>query len=438
MTTDHANFSRRNHRSHKGVPIKLAIVIFIFLVQAVMAAETAYNPVFITDAGILNTLEKFVRPSLKPLSGKDVEIGKSLGDGQSMVILVNGTEAGRLTAVQTREVLDKYPGIFTATSTKANVGRRIGLIEKHFSHIETIKALGRWDTGIRITPSFTNEFTGAALQSASLDMDYLGQFGFVYAGAGASYLQYVRGSLSDVVSELNPGWAEDSKNFVARIHIGLPWMMYELNYSGNNLPEYYWLQENLDKKYFNADDSRLIRSYVAGTSGRSSVAALDQELQYKLTDGNNRLGAALAINADTNTALSAIAAERERAAEGSMVNLFSPSATMDPLSHKLKLKMGMLYYELIYSGSYSTPIHRVYIDGVELFIGKWGMGVTSTKTDDNKTSFFPGVWLSAYEIAFPIKGRGTVMWSPIKIHYIQMRRSFVTGAQTVIHFKPSI
>ncbi|MGL1935153.1 MAG: hypothetical protein OCD01_09035 [Fibrobacterales bacterium] len=396
----------------------------------------------------LEVLSGFVTVDKSLLEEGDVELSKAPGEVLRLIVMLNGTQIAELTEAQSNEYLDKFPSLFQQVESSGGGSGKKGALAQHFSSAKNILQLGAWRDGITVTPGFEAAFSGALMFKAKTEIEFIKQFGMFYAGAAVGYKGYVQGKLPDKIKAENESYGPKSAlPIVARGIVAAPFLKLEIEYDGNYLPEYHWLQEN-DKIYWNykdyhtlkdeyGDDGAAIGSEddeleIEGVMSYDDINDLNDNLQYNVdqADQNKQSEFEEYLNEDYKSRVDKM--------DGQIVDYFKggngTTTDRSPLTVTATAKFGVLHAAGIWSPSYTGPLFRIYIDELELFVGKWGMGVISSKKSNGDLTFVPGVWVDVYEFDLKSMNAGVVKWSPLKVYFHKLNRSFLMGVSSTFRF----
>ncbi|MGL1902262.1 MAG: hypothetical protein OCC49_09010 [Fibrobacterales bacterium] len=396
----------------------------------------------------LEALSGFVTVDKSLLEEGDVELSKAPGEVLRLIVMLNGTQIAELTEAQSNEYLDKFPSLFQQVEASGGGSSKKSVLAKHFSSAKNILQLGAWKEGITVTPGFEAAFSGALMFKAKTEIEFVKKFGMFYAGGAIGYKGYVQGKLPDKIKEENDSYGPSSSlPVIARAIVAAPFLKIEAEYDGNYLPEYHWLQEN-DKVYWNYKDYQILKEEFGeedavigskddeldppGVMRYDDIKDLNKKLQYNLVQSDKMTADEYEeyMNEDYQSRIDKM--------DGQIVDYFNGAngTTTDrsPLTVTATAKFGVLHAAGIWSPSYTGPLFRIYIDELELFVGKWGMGVISSKKSNGDMTFVPGVWVDVYEFDLKSMNAGVVKWSPLKLYFHKLNRSFLMGVSSTFRF----
>jgi hypothetical protein len=389
----------------------------------------------------LEALSGYVTVDRALLDEGEIELSKAPGEVLRLIVMLNGTQIAELTEAQSNEFLDKFPTLFQQVESTGGGSNKKGVLAQHFSSTKNILQLGAWKEGISVSPGFEAAFSGALVFKAKTEVEFIKQFGLFYAGAAIGYKGYIQGKLPEKILEANSEYAGTALPLVARGIVAAPFLKLEFEYDGNTLPEYHWLQEN-DRVYWNWSDYEELKKEwgnssdeisIDGTITNDKIKEINEKLQYNLPlmDQNN-------LSQDIEEEIEDNYNARPENMDGPIVDYFTgangTTTTNVNWSATATAKFGVLHSSVIYSPSYTGPLFRIYIDELELFVGKWGMGVISSKKFNGDLTFVPGVWVDVHEFDLKTMNAGVVKWSPIKLYFHKLNRSFLMGFNSTFRF----
>ncbi len=398
------------------------------------AGNTSFSAASVTDGLQIEALSQYVSAEKSLLEDGDIEISKAPGETLQLIVILNGTQIAILTESQSEEFLNKFPDLFDKVQSTGMGASQQGIFSKYFSSFESVKRLGAWKEGVIVRPGAEAVFSGALMLKAQFEVEMIKKIGPLWVGAAGGYKGYIQGELPAKIRSQNDSYGPASSlPVVAKGIVAIPWVKVEIEYDGNYLPEYHWLQEN-DKVYWNMHDYKVMNGSDR-PSTMDQLKDIDSLLQYNLPVYLDTAGVPIV---PSDSAWEAEKKSRLAKSEGSVIDYFGETGgavtERSPLTITGTLKLGVFHYAFIYSGSYKTPLHRIYVDDLELFIGKWGMGVISSTTDEGKMTFVPGVWVDVYEFNLKAMNAGVIKWSPLKLYFHKLKRSFLMGMTTTFRF----
>lgn len=319
----------------------------------------------VEDRSCREALAEGLKTDAQRLTSGAVEVMRTTDPANGLVVFLEGTEIGRLDGGQTQNLMERYPELESALSGSATAGGNsesenassplAGLFEDG-----AWKRFGHWEEKAAINYGLDYLYSGVLVRRNRLDVSMLKKvMDVLYLGAEASYLAF-EGELPDSVP-----YAGKAGKFGWGISLGMDFLKYRLRSSPFALPDYFWTERNLDRKYF----------------ARNSPGGVTK-----------------------------------------VVKIFEMNAPPG-LEHNIQVKAGVLRYELTLApDTYRSALHLVALDDLPGVLGTWGMGVLRTPD-----GFIPGGWyrFSAIGLANIPLGEDSypLRFSPGRITYFRAYRN---------------
>ncbi|MFP4165282.1 MAG: hypothetical protein ACLFQB_15210 [Chitinispirillaceae bacterium] len=360
--------------------------LVLFLVSAIFA-QIPCTPEILKDTGAVKEIS-----ALLGLSGlaSDAEyrfcVQKAKDTSEVLIVFRNGTQIGELSPEQTEDFLKNHPRLGkkkARTSKKAGLGQFWNktsfpgiLIDKNISFGDKLKALaglGSWPTGLSFTDNLEIAASRSLITRNTMSFEYIGSLSYVYAGVGyhgSSFHGPLAGELQD--DSLN-NYDNGSLSWT----VGIPFIRYEIKQAGWVVPEYFWLEDDINKLLYENREGSTLKT-------------------VKRRWGKDHKG---------------------------------------NICHALYMKAGHVRFDMIFdSDTYQNSIIQMGLDSLPFIFGTWG--VSLTKASD---VWVPGAWIetpkisttlfsfSGYEIPFFVE--------PLRFHfhYWNLRR-YNVSLQTNMRF----
>ncbi|MDB5104382.1 MAG: hypothetical protein JWP91_2071 [Fibrobacteres bacterium] len=310
-----------------------ALAMGITLMAAPATAQEMGVPV--TDRQFLDLVSKKLGLETSRLASGRVTVWKQRGATPSLIVFLDGTEAGRFERSQADALLADFPEIRSQLASgnagpSASQGEGGSAQGSGSSWLSTQDKeglwdrLGHWDESLTLGYAMDYSYSGVLVRRGRTEAALVKKFGFIYVGAEASYVSF-KGELSDSVP-----YAAKAGRFGGGARIGADFVRYHLQWAPLPLPEFFWTESDLRGKYFGRN---------AGTSPTKVVKIFE--------------------------------------------NAAPPS-----LAHSVETRMGAFRYTVTVAPDiYKAPIHYAAFDDLPGFLGTWGMGMVVTPE-----GFIPGGW----------------------------------------------
>lgn len=296
--------------------------------SAPFAATSA--PLSIEDRGLRIELSDAL--SLGPdrlASGRVELIRQTESSASTLILLLDGTEIGRMQGAKAGEFLADHPGIRSALSDapayrgEATASGASTWPAAFLAHGDWLR-LGRWEEGVTAGYRVDYLFSGVLVRRNRVGGGFRKRIKGIYVGVDLAYTSF-KGELPDSLphaAKAGPlGWG---------MELGFDFLRYRLGRAPLALPEYFWAEKDLEEKYF----------------------------------------------------------DRKTGGDGAtLVRIFDASA--EPAwEHEVHVKAGALRYSLAFAPeAYKSPLHTLALDDLPGVLGTWGMGALLVPE-----GFIPGGW----------------------------------------------
>ncbi len=374
----------RNQVSYWPIQSSFAAFWFFFSVLT-STAQLPCNPQILKDSTLLFSLGAINDNSA------DCRACLRTTSPPVLVLFKNGTQVSELTPQETERFLAKNPA-FQVSPTVEKKSRRdslnwAGKLWGDSSFASTILkpdvsiigklsktlTLGAWPTGFTLTDNLGCGASTRLVFNNTFRMEYLGSLFEVYAGVG-----YERKSLFGILpSELFGDSLNRHINGSWSWTVGLPFIRYEMKQAGYIIPDYFWLEDNINNVLHSSHHGSFLKS-------------MDWRWDSKHKDN---------------------------------------------MSHAIYIKAGYFHLDFFFDGDvYHKSVTRMSFEQLPSFFGTWGISLT--KAPD---VWIPGGWLQTPQLNTPLFRFSDyeipIAFSPVRFsfNYWSLRR-YQVSAQTVLTF----
>ena len=376
----------------------MVFVSFCSIFAAEIGKENlAYNRSELTDRVFVERLAKQMGYAKELPSSGTYEVAQSFDPDPLVILIYNGTELGRLNAVQSKELLTNYPGLFD-NYNQGNQQTKNSVINKFDSGNKLLK-LAQWTTGIDLEAKQDYMFSGTLVRRDNFNLSMLyGAGGFLFIGGGGGVNLYT-GALAEKISE-----KFDLSTFGYNVSgkVGIPGVMVEIDYLQAPYGEYFWLERDLEQLWFHHDKGNYDPTFL---NDKKFDTIEDEEREEDTGDGDPEL-----------------------------IIFDGTLAEPDPLTIKIKTKLWYGHADVYLNGAYASPVIRLYFDEIPAIFGQWGMGFTYAGSN-----WVPGVWADILPWNFYNMEIGydsyPLHWTPVSIYYHRIvKDQFLIGFKTKFTF----
>ena len=174
----------------------------------------------------------------------------------TLILFHNGTQIAELDSTHTEETLSEYneilipllkPGKRNALKRK-NTSIWKSVFNKKISAKEKKNLLldcGYWPEGFFISKDVNLSASGSSVLNNSLELKASKNIGFISTKAGLR-IKWHHGKLADNLIENS---RDNFRKHAFSFSLGVPFIRYELSQAGWLIPEYFWLEENVNHVY---------------------------------------------------------------------------------------------------------------------------------------------------------------------------------------------
>lgn len=174
----------------------------------------------------------------------------------TLILFHNGTQIAELDSTHTEETLSEYneilipllkPGKRNALKRK-NTSIWKSVFNKKISAKEKKNLLldcGYWPEGFFISKDVNLSASGSSVLNNSLELEASKNIGFINTKAGLR-IKWHYGKLADNLIENS---RDNFRKHAFSFSLGVPFIRYELSQAGWLIPEYFWLEENINHVY---------------------------------------------------------------------------------------------------------------------------------------------------------------------------------------------
>ena len=193
-------------------------------------------------------------------------------EGESLVVLQDGTEIGRLAGATARDFLARHSSLADALRSAPAAASEQGRPGTLISATDDWRSWGAWKQEVAGGYAVDYLYSGVLVRRNQARAEAFRKFGLLYLGVGGDYVDF-KGDLADSVP-----YASGAGHIGWSLSVGIDFLRYRIASSPFALPEYFWAERDLESKYFarGARDPQVVRILEPG-----SGAALEHRVEAK-------------------------------------------------------------------------------------------------------------------------------------------------------------
>jgi hypothetical protein len=379
--------------------IVLLMLIWVIAAEAQNHSKISQNIYVVQNTAILREVQRLAGREGSIDERLDVILVEPSYSSTELVVLVQGTEAFRLNQEQRSSLYSRFPEIRGSMQlvVQHQEALRSGVLGKMFDPSRMME-YGAWKEELYFGYKHDKMFSRILVDRNIINMGVSGSIAnAMYYGLDLEFLWY-KGAINDYYSQWN-----SSSPFGFKIFGGFPFVGARIAYTPYALPEFLWLEKDLNSKF--GKYSQTLNASLVGGDYANHIAAVDS------------------MRRETKSTKLFEAPRGET------------PASMANMTYTLMFKYGMLHYDLHMNfGWYKAPIHHIYLDGIPLLKGSWGLGVLATAG-----AFVPGGWIDFGSIPLmstSFMGRSSLNWKPLVIKLYRGQASqFNFSIESQINFR---